>query len=231
MPRRTLIKLRPLLALHAALLLLALVPTGASAYMSPGESIADPQVDAWLNVARATWGQSPECPEGVRIDRAERLAGAGTWAAAELPGCHISLDPDFYPAPAAWAATARGRRQWAVQMCNVVVHEWGHLLGHGHSSDAHDLMAPVVPLTVGACRPGAPSQVGAAVQSKGRSRKSARSRAGKSRRAAARRAVAKASSHADVVAANGPATPGFDAGPESALSHGRYAPMSLGWTR
>jgi hypothetical protein len=191
--------MRPLLALIAAVLLLALAPAGAAAYMSPGEPVADPQVDGWLAVARATWGAEPSCPQGVRLDRAERLGGAALWAAAEMPGCHISLDPDYYPAPAAWAATPAGRAHWSEQMCNVVVHEWGHLLGHGHADDANDLMAPVVPLVVPGCRsaaqPAAAPPATARPAASRKPRKAQHSRRGsKRRRAGARRPVARRSS-------------------------------------
>jgi hypothetical protein len=169
--------MRPLLAFIATLLLVAVVPTSASASVGPGEPVADPQVDAWLGIARSWWGGAPDCPEGLRVDRAERAAGDGVWATAEMPGCHISLDPDFYPRPAAWTASAWARREWQRRMCNVVVHEWGHLLGHGHASDPLDLMAPVVPLVVTACRPPAPSSVQTAVQSAGKRKKAKRARA------------------------------------------------------
>ena len=118
MLRFTFTKLLATVSVLAGVLLFAGAPT-ASAYMSPGEPVADRQVDACVTLAAATWGETPNCPEGVRIDRAERIPGPGMWAAAEMPGCHISLDPDFYPAPASWTATARGRRQWEQQMCNV----------------------------------------------------------------------------------------------------------------
>lgn len=182
---------RALLALLATLLLVAIVPTSASASVRPGEPVADAQVDAWLDVAHAWWGRAPDCPGGVLVDRAERMAGADVWASAETPGCRISLDPDFYPRPAAWSTSAWGRREWQRLMCNVVAHEWGHLLGHGHASDPHDLMAPVAPFVVTACRRSVPSSVEAAVQSAGTRKraKRARARAGRTRKAAARRAA------------------------------------------
>jgi hypothetical protein len=188
--------MRLLLALTATLLLAALAPAGASAYLSPGEPVADPRVEAWAAVARATWGASPVCAEGVRIDRAERLPNAGLWAAAEMPGCHVSLDPDFYPAPALWSATEGGRARWEEQMCNVVVHEWGHLLGRPHAEDPHDVMAVVVPLAVPGCRAGAPQPA--------RARKPAAAK-----RRPARRPPARRSARPHVEAVHGPVLPTF----------------------
>jgi hypothetical protein len=43
--------MRPLLALVATLLLVAVVPASASASMEPGEPVADPNVDGWLAIA------------------------------------------------------------------------------------------------------------------------------------------------------------------------------------
>jgi hypothetical protein len=194
MPSRTRIHL--LAAITATVLLFALIPAGASAYMGPGEPVADPQVNAWLDIARATWGAAPDCAQGVLIDRAERLPGPGIWAAAEMPGCHISLDPDFYPAPAALRATAADRRSWEEQMCNVVVHEWGHLLGHDHSSDPHHVMAPFAPRVVAGCRPSAPAAPSAGGQATGRRKKAAKRARANKRRAAARRAAGRRSSKA-----------------------------------
>jgi hypothetical protein len=207
MPRLALTKLRPLLTLAATLLLLALAPPRASAYMSPGEPVSDPQVDKWLAIAGATWGAAPACPQGVRIDRAQRIATAGLWAAAEMPGCHISLDPDYYPAPAAWTATATGRRHWEEQMCNVLVHEFGHLLGHDHSSDPHSVMAPIVPRTVAACRPSTSPRALSAPRAadKTKTAKRSRTRGGSRRNAAKRPPLAKHRSSSHVVGGRGPA--------------------------
>ena len=49
-------------------------------------------------------------------------------AAAEQPGCRIWLDRDFWPRPA------------SERDCITIVHEWGHLLGYGHSKDPDSLM-------------------------------------------------------------------------------------------
>jgi hypothetical protein len=226
MPRHTLIKpppalataagsrlalMRALLALIVALLLVALVPTSASAYVGPAEPVADPQVDAWLGIAQAWWGGAPDCPEGVQVERAELAADAGVWASAEMPGCRIWLDPDFYPRPAAWSASPWGRREWQKLMCNVVAHEWGHLLGHGHASDPHDLMAPVAPSVVTACRPAVPASVEAAVQSAGKRKeaKLPRARVNTKRKTAARRTAARAavSTTAQSTRSSSPTTP------------------------
>lgn len=166
--------MRPLPALIATLLLVALVPTSASASVGPAEPVADARVDAWLGIANAWWGRAPDCPQGVHVERAERTAGDGVWASALTPGCRISLDPDFYPRPAAWSASPWSRREWQRLMCNVVAHEWGHLLGHGHSSDPHDLMAPVAPSVVPACRTAVRTSVAAAVQPAGKRTKAKR---------------------------------------------------------
>lgn len=99
MPRRTFTKLA-LLTLAATLLLLALLPAGASAYMSPGEPVVDPKVDRWLAVARATWDHAPVCPEGVRVDR--RLEES-------LPGVR-QAPPQPQPAPRSRPSSGRSRR-------------------------------------------------------------------------------------------------------------------------
>jgi hypothetical protein len=56
---------------------------------------------------------------------------------AELPGCRIWLDRDWWPAPPS-------RRR-----CLEIVHEWGHLLGHPHAE--RGLMSPEAQGAVPGC--------------------------------------------------------------------------------
>lgn len=49
-------------------------------------------------------------------------------AMAELPGCRIWLDRGSWPAAPDEVD------------CTILAHEWGHLLGHGHSDDDQSLM-------------------------------------------------------------------------------------------
>jgi matrixin len=108
---------------------------------------ADPLIGQYLQLAQAHWAASPNCPDGISLQRAEWLPDPGVWAAAVQGGCAIAFDPDFYPAPAEY-----DYGWWQAAMCSVVAHEWGHLLGYGHVSDPNSLMNPVTPLNiVGGC--------------------------------------------------------------------------------
>ena len=50
-------------------------------------------------------------------------------ARADQPGCRVWLDRSSW------------REMRPAEACTIVVHEWGHLLGHGHVVDPLDLMA------------------------------------------------------------------------------------------
>lgn len=56
----------------------------------------------------------------------------GTPASSERGGCRIYLDRDWFPAAA--------RDHWR---CELIVHEYGHLLGHEDSADPASVMHPV----------------------------------------------------------------------------------------
>jgi len=136
-----------------ALLYLLATPAAADASPDPGR---DPLVQSWLAVARAHWGASPACLGGVDAVVGDWGPGGDAWAYAAAGGCWIVLRPTAYPAPA-----TIDPNWWRTAMCSTIAHEWGHLLGHGHSTDPSSLMYPYVPLgAVAGCAPGAPPPPG-----------------------------------------------------------------------
>jgi hypothetical protein len=153
------------LMLIATLCLLAF-PAAADANPDPG---GDPLVARWLAVSRAYWGASPPCMGGVDVVVGDWGPGGDTWAYATRGGCWIVLRPSVYPGPAGMDMTA-----WRTAMCATIAHEWGHLLGYGHSTDPRALMYPDVPVTVvPGCAPGAPPPPGLTVPRDGRQRRPA----------------------------------------------------------
>jgi hypothetical protein len=122
---------------------LALLPAAARA---AGEDVVnDPAVATYMGIAAGFWGQTPHCtgPNGEQIapyaiwgDNPNPFEGA--WA--EMPGCRIWLN----------------RRQWPLppneSQCNLIAHEWGHLLGLDHSPDPTNLMyGGEIPMVVPGC--------------------------------------------------------------------------------
>lgn len=107
-------------------------------------------------------------------------------ARADQPGCRLWLDRS------SWS----GMRP--VEACTIVVHEWGHLLGHGHVDDPLGLMAEMprraprecVALRPSARRARASSRAArrCAVAKKRRARRAHVKRARVTRRACVRRA-------------------------------------------
>ena len=99
-----------------------------------GEPYTNRTLATYLEIAEAHWGvPAPTClGEGgqtipvhvVLFDNPDPMVTA----TAEQPGCRIWLDRDWWP--------ARPNRI----DCTVVAHEWGHLLGYGHSPERRELM-------------------------------------------------------------------------------------------
>ena len=44
------------------------------------------------------------------------------------------------------------RRETEIQVCSIIVHEYGHLAGQGHSTDPHNVMYPYVEYSYPPCR-------------------------------------------------------------------------------
>jgi hypothetical protein len=88
-----------------------------------------------LMLAAAFWGQAPACgqPTITGAELAPPVAGL-----ADLATCSITIDPT--------------RLQGAGAACMTVVHEFGHLVGYGHSLDPNDVMYPVIRRPIWPCK-------------------------------------------------------------------------------
>jgi hypothetical protein len=87
-----------------------------------------------LLIAAAFWGQTPACGQPT-ISRAE--LPPPVVGLADLSGCAILIDPS--------------RLRGAGMVCMAVLHEYGHELGLGHSTDPNNVMYPVIHAPVWPC--------------------------------------------------------------------------------
>jgi hypothetical protein len=86
------------------------------------------------------WGQKPACPVEVVAEPLSHTS-RGASGDAELGGCRMwvnrpALNHAYRLMPARWRK---------VRVCAVVVHEYGHLLGHEHAEHgvmSHDWTIP-----------------------------------------------------------------------------------------
>jgi hypothetical protein len=138
------------LAIAALLGILAAAPARAD----HGRAVIDETISSYFRVAERHWGAAPAPCVGVHGEQV--LVHAALFddpdpliiGRAELPGCRIWLDRDWWPAPPS-------RRR-----CLEIVHEWGHLLGHAHAE--RGLMSPDARGVVPGCnafRPARPHPV------------------------------------------------------------------------
>jgi hypothetical protein len=99
-----------------------------------GQPYMDPDLEKYVEIAQAHWdAPAPSCagPDGEWVPAHVVLydnPDPDVVATAEQPGCRMWLDRDYWPAPPSRIA------------CTIIAHEWGHLLGHGHTDDSGDLM-------------------------------------------------------------------------------------------
>jgi hypothetical protein len=95
----------------------------------------DAGVARYMGIARTFWGGSvPTCVlNGETVVPAHAVLfddpDPEVAARGEQPGCVLWIDRGT------WPTLSR------VEACTVVVHEWGHMLGLGHSADRADVMA------------------------------------------------------------------------------------------
>jgi hypothetical protein len=190
--------------LLCALLGLALVPAAASAADALPPAVPVPAADALMaqahTLAIGRWGAEP-CGGQVTVTWAHMGSGINArsqWMSTDVHNpatytqCSITynLDVDW---------------DWP-KLCTVVEHELGHLDGHDHVNDPHDVMSPYYVYPTSECSAGtapaatapapdaAPKTKTASVlvkKHKSSKRKKATSRKAAARRAAARRAAAR----------------------------------------
>lgn len=86
------------------------------------------------HVARAIWGNV--CAGDVTVSYgalsdSEEMGEADYWIQPDgtYTGCQVTISP---------------RSMSNAMLCTVVVHEYGHLAGHEHSSDPDSIMYPIV---------------------------------------------------------------------------------------
>jgi hypothetical protein len=84
-----------------------------------------------LLIAAAFWGQTPDCGQPTiataSLPVAARLEVVGTF---DPDSCVIVVDPSHF--------------RFSGAACMAVVHEYGHLLGLGHSLDPNNVMYPLM---------------------------------------------------------------------------------------
>ena len=107
-----------------------------------------PEVATMLYQASLLWRAAlPGCP-AIRVDitrgDAPEFQSDRAWAWAEINGCTITINGAN---ARAWPMTDATHEMW----CDILAHEYGHLLGFGHAEDPADIMHPVVSLVDPMC--------------------------------------------------------------------------------
>ena len=125
---------------RAVLVTVAVLVFATPAKADHGPPVTGRHAQSALHIAKGYWGADKPCAHlawGLPPDTPPALA------VAELDGCAIWLDL------ALWRSSRQARR------CETMIHEYGHLLGHVHTSNGGimDTLRVGVPP---ACRPTRP---------------------------------------------------------------------------
>ena len=121
-------------AVALAAVVVMLLPAPAQA--DHGTPLLDEGLITYFAAAQSYWGgPSPTCvANGVTIIPVHAVLyddpDLEVAARADQPGCRLSLDRSHW------------RTMSSTEACTLVVHEWGHLLGHGHVHNPLSVMAP-----------------------------------------------------------------------------------------
>jgi hypothetical protein len=136
--------------LVCALLAIAMLPAAAQASASVPVPAADALTTTAHALAVARWGVDP-CGGQVAVTWAHMGAGINarsTWMSVDIHNpatysqCAISYNLDID-----W--------DWP-KLCTVIEHELGHLAGHEHVNDPHDVMSPYYVFPSAECAGGPP---------------------------------------------------------------------------
>lgn len=103
-----------------------------------------------LTIAKEYWGAEAACPGGYDVlvneitDQPAEVDGTNQKAAGEaaMPGCFMRVIPSVWLEDLTLGASAE-------IICAIVVHEYGHSLGHPHSTDPNSVMNPLTVYTTG----------------------------------------------------------------------------------
>jgi hypothetical protein len=182
----------PILArlLACAALALALVPATASAQASLPVPAAEPLMTAAHNLAVARWGIEP-CGGQVTVTWAH--LGVGINARSQWMSIDVHDPTSFSQCAVAYNLDVSW--DWP-KLCTVIEHELGHLSGHDHVNDPHDVMSPYYVFPTPECAPAAaapttrPDAAPRKAAPVAASRRAAATRAAAKRKASAKRKVA-----------------------------------------
>ena len=136
----------------ALALALALVSPASAANMPGERGFSDRRLDRDVSVALRYWHRMPPCgtPTFYLYDE----VNPDQRAMADPVYCRIYFSRSYWRAVKALPSYGRWwrSRMRAQELCVVVLHEWGHLLGLDHSPDEFSLMYSQYGVVPFACR-------------------------------------------------------------------------------